>query len=236
MNGLRILVAEDDTHILVGLTDALEHEGYLVTQAVDGREAVTLLEKGRFDLVILDVMMPGRSGYDVCKIIRDKDQDLPVMMLTAKGQEIDKVVGFELGADDYVTKPFSVRELLARIAALLRRAQRNNKGLMRQNSAPAQFTIGNAAVDTLEFKARIGNRTLDLTAKEVKLLQIFYTNPNKVLSREQLLNEVWGITYYGTTRTLDQHIAQLRKKIASDTPDRPVIRTVHGVGYRYDPD
>lgn len=236
MNVRRILVAEDDTHILAGLTDALENEGYQVTQAVDGREALSFLERERFDLVILDVMMPGRSGYDVCKIIRETDQDLPVMILTAKGQEIDKVVGFELGADDYVTKPFSVRELLARIAALLRRAQRNHNGLMGEASAPDRFMIGNAAVDTLEFKARIGARTFNLSPREVKLLQIFYANPNKVLSREQLLNEVWGISYYGTTRTLDQHIAQLRKKIACDSSARPVIRTVHRVGYRYEPE
>jgi DNA-binding response OmpR family regulator len=135
-----------------------------------------------------------------------------------------------------VTKPFSVRELLARIAALLRRARRNDKNLMEKSSVPAQFMIGNATVDTLEFKARIGTRIFDLSAREVKLLQIFYANPNKVLSREQLLNEVWGITYYGTTRTLDQHIAQLRKKITPDGPNHAVISTVHGVGYRYEAD
>lgn len=234
MNRPRILVAEDDKHILTGLIDALESEGYKVIPAVDGKEAVSLFEMETFDLVILDIMMPGRSGYDVCKTIRATDQDVPVMMLTAKGEEIDKVVGFELGADDYVTKPFGVRELLARIGALLRRSQRNNQASPRQSATPDRFSIGHASVDALEFKLRVGDRTFDLSARELKLLQIFYTNPNKVLGRERLLNEVWGITYYGTTRTLDQHIAQLRKKIDADTLKASVIKTVHGVGYRYE--
>jgi len=234
MNRPRILVAEDDKHILTGLIDALESEGYQVIPAVDGKEAISLFETERFDLAILDIMMPGRSGFDVCKTIRATDQDVPIMMLTAKGEEIDKVVGLELGADDYVTKPFGVRELLARIAALLRRSQRNNRGSLRQCATPDRFIIGHASVDALEFKLRAGDRTFDLSARELKLLQTFYANPNKVLSREVLLNEVWGITYYGTTRTLDQHIAQLRKKIDADTSKPSVIKTVHGVGYRYE--
>ncbi|MEW6112959.1 MAG: response regulator transcription factor [Thermodesulfobacteriota bacterium] len=234
MNSSRILVAEDDQRILAGLVDALESEGYQVTPAVDGTEALSLLEKETFDLVILDIMMPGKSGYDVCKTIRLSDQALPVMMLTAKGEEIDKVVGFELGADDYVTKPFGVRELLARTAALLRRSQHHNRSTTQQVATPDRFSIGGASVDALEFKVRAGDRTFDLSARELKLLQIFYANPNKVLSRELLLDQVWGLTYYGTTRTLDQHIAQLRKKIDPDASNRSVIKTVHGVGYRYE--
>jgi DNA-binding response OmpR family regulator len=234
MHGPHILVAEDDKHILAGLMDALASEGYQVTPAADGTEAMSLLETERFDLVILDIMMPGKSGFDVCKTIRATDQDLPVMMLTAKGEEIDKLVGFELGADDYVTKPFGVRELLARIAALLRRSRRYHEDSVKQSSAPAKFMIGRASVDALEFKVRVGAHIFDLSAREVKLLQMFWAHPNKVLSRDYLLNEVWGITYYGTTRTLDQHIAQLRKKIGPDSSNQSVIRTVHGVGYRYD--
>jgi len=230
----RILIAEDDRHILAGLIDALESEGYQITAAVDGEEAASLFERESFDLVILDVMMPGRSGYDVCKQIRAVDQDLPIMILTAKGEEIDKVVGFELGADDYVTKPFGVRELLARISALLRRSQRNNRAELKHSGAPDRFIIGRACVDTLQFKLRAGDSTFDLTARELKLLQVFYENPNKVLSRERLLDEVWGATYYGTTRTLDQHIAQLRKKVEFDKSKPSVITTVHGVGYRYE--
>jgi DNA-binding response OmpR family regulator len=220
----RILIAEDDRRILAGLIDALGSEGYRVTPAPDGEQAVSLFQTESFDLVILDIMMPGKSGYDVCKAIRAVDQDLPIMILTAKGEEIDKVVGFELGADDYVTKPFGVRELLARISALLRR----------QSGAPDRFFIGRACVDALQFKLRDGDLTFDLTARELKLLQVFYENPNKVLSRERLLDEVWGTTYYGTTRTLDQHIAQLRKKVEFDTSKPSVITTVHGVGYRYE--
>lgn len=234
MNRPRILVAEDDKHILAGLIDALESEGYQVIPALDGKEAVSLFETERFDLAILDIMMPGRSGFDVCKTIRATDQEIPIMMLTAKGEEIDKVVGFELGADDYVTKPFGVRELLARIAALLRRSQRNNQTSLKRSATPERFIIGHATVDALEFKLRIGDRTFDLSARELKLLQIFYATPNKVLSREVLLNEVWGITYYGTTRTLDQHVAQLRKKIDPEASKPSVIKTVHGVGYRYE--
>ena len=232
----RILVAEDDKHILAGLVDALESEGYQVIPAADGSRAVVLLQTQRFDLVILDIMMPGKSGYEVCKIIRATDEDLPVMILTAKGEEIDKVVGFELGADDYVTKPFGVRELLARIGALLRRSRRNRESAVLQESSSARFTIGKAYIDTLEFKARVDARVFDLSAREVKLLQIFHENPRKVLSREHLLNEVWGVSYYGTTRTLDQHIAQLRKKLDPDSPQPSVIRTVHGVGYKYEPE
>ncbi len=235
-HGPRILVAEDDKHILAGLIEALESEGYQVTPAADGREAVSLFTSETFDLVILDIMMPGKSGYDVCKTIRATDQNLPVMMLTAKGEEMDKVLGFELGTDDYVTKPFGVRELLARIAALLRRSRRNREDSVKQGPAPARFMIGKASVDALEFKARVDDHVFDLSAREVKLLQAFHANPNKVLSRERLLDEVWGITYYGTTRTLDQHIAQLRKKIAPASANQSVIRTVHGVGYKYEPE
>jgi len=234
MDKPHILVAEDDKHILAGLIDALESEGYQVTAAADGEEAVSLFERECFDLAVLDIMMPGRSGYDVCKIIRVVDQDLPIMILTAKGEEIDKVIGFELGADDYVTKPFGVRELLARVSALLRRSQRNNRCKLKQSSAPDEFIIGRACVNALEFKLRTGDLTFDLTARELKLLQVFYENPNKVLSRERLLDEVWGTTYYGTTRTLDQHVAQLRKKVEFDKSKPSVITTVHGVGYRYE--
>ena len=233
--GSHILVAEDDKHIMTGLIDALESEGYSVIPAVDGNQAVTLLRDQRVDLVILDIMMPGKSGYEVCRTIREKDQDLPVMILTAKGEEIDKVLGFELGADDYVTKPFGVRELLARIAALLRRSRRTFESKVQRESVPARFSVGRACIDTLEFKATVDTRVFDLSAREVKLLQIFHANPRKVLSRERLLDEVWGMTYYGTTRTLDQHIAQLRKKIDPDSPQQSPIRTVHGVGYRYEP-
>lgn len=234
MKSRHILVAEDDRNILTGLIDTLSSEGYRVTGATDGEQALRLLDENEFDLAILDIMMPGKSGYDVCRAIRSRNERLPVMMLTAKGEEIDKVVGFELGADDYVTKPFGVRELLARVAALLRRSRHDAKPGGGQAKGPDRFSFGRARIDTLEYKVRIGDRSLPLSAREVKLLHYFYAHPNEVLSRDRLLNAVWGIDYHGTTRTLDQHIAQLRKKVEADPGNPRVITTVHGVGYRYE--
>lgn len=225
-----ILVAEDDTHILTGLIDTLESEGYRATPAGNGREAVDLFAAGTFDLVLLDVMMPALSGYDVCRAIRKKDEEVPVIMLTAKSEEIDKVLGLELGADDYITKPFGVHELLARIGAVLRRSQRNRPA---SKKAETHFQFGPATIDARQYRGRIGKRSFDLSEREFKLLIYFRDNPDAVLSRDELLNAVWGIGYYGTTRTLDQHIAKLRKKIELDFGAPKTITTVHGVGYRY---
>lgn len=234
MKPVRILVAEDDPKILTGLIDTLESEGYQATPARDGDEALALFKKRKFDLVLLDIMMPGKSGYDVCQEIRSRDQYAPVIMLTAKGEEMDKVVGLRLGADDYVTKPFGVSELLARIAAVLRRCRQEAEQLGKEPEVPDHFSIGAAEIDARQYRVRLGKRTSDLSSRELQLLQVFYRRPNEVLSRDTLLNKVWGIDYFGTTRTLDQHIAQLRKKVERD-PARPrVITTVHGVGYRYD--
>jgi len=234
MTTTRILVAEDDANILNGLIDTLESEGYEAAPAGDGREALELFEKERFDLVILDIMMPEKSGYDVCREIRRQDQDVPIIMLTAKGEEIDKVVGLQLGADDYVTKPFGIHELLARIAACLRRSRRNQGTEPEKMAVPERFTFGTAEIDSRQYKARLGRKTFDLSSKELELLKFFFAHPNEVLSRDQLLNAVWGIDYYGTTRTLDQHVAKLRKKIEPDPADPRVITTVHGVGYRFE--
>jgi DNA-binding response OmpR family regulator len=234
MTAIHILVAEDDANILTGLKDTLESEGYRVTTTVDGQEALALVQHHTYDLIILDIMMPGKSGYDVCREIRSQNEDLPVIMLTAKSEEIDKVVGLQLGADDYITKPFGVHELLARISAVLRRFQRNSRQKTKAATAPDRFTFGSAEIDAVQYRIRLDQRTMDLSARELQLLQLFYSRPNEVLSRDHLLNAVWGIDYYGTTRTLDQHISQLRKKIEPD-PRRPrIITTVHGVGYRYE--
>jgi len=179
-------------------------------------------------------MMPGKSGYDVCRAIRSQDERIPIIMLTAKGQEIDKVVGLQLGADDYVTKPFGVNELLARIAAVLRRSRHNACEASEEAKAPDHFDFGDTAIDGLQYRARKGAQTFDLSGRELKLLQFFHAHPNEVLSRDRLLNAVWGIEYFGTTRTVDQHIAQLRKKVEIDPNNPRFIKTVHGVGYRYD--
>jgi len=225
-----ILVAEDDTHIRNGLIDTLESEGYRTTPAKNGKDAVDLFEAGTFDLVLLDIMMPTLSGYDVCRAIRKKDEQVPVIMLTAKSEEIDKVLGLELGADDYITKPFGVHELLARIGAVLRRSRRHRPAIEKNGG---RFRFGSAEINGRQYRVRIGNKSFDLSERELKLLYYFRANPNAVLSRDELLNAVWGIEYYGTTRTLDQHIARLRKKVEPDPGSPRVITTVHGVGYRY---
>ena len=234
MNSIRILVAEDDHNIRTGLIDTLESEGYHAAGAADGIQALKMFEKDKYDLVILDIMMPGKSGYDVCREIRSQNEDVPVIMLTAKGEEIDKVVGLQLGADDYITKPFGVHEFLARISAVLRRSMRSKKPVVREERTPDNFTFGSVLIDAIQYRIRKGKRVVDLSDRELQLLKYFYSHPNEVLSRDRLLNAVWGIDFFGTTRTLDQHIAQLRKKIEPDPGHPTVITTVHGVGYRYE--
>jgi DNA-binding response OmpR family regulator len=235
MSSARILVAEDDKNIRIGLVDTLESEGYKVVAAADGVEALALFSQGGLDLVVLDIMMPRKSGYDVCREIRAKDLNIPIIILTAKGEEIDKVVGLQLGADDYVTKPFGVHELLARIAAVLRRSRRpEEKPANKRKKGPACFRFGQAEIDTRQYKARLGRKVFDLSAREVELLQFFKVHQGEVLSRDELLNEIWSINYYGTTRTLDQHIAQLRKKVDLRSASGSCIATIHGVGYKYE--
>ncbi|AWI10190.1 DNA-binding response OmpR family regulator [Ereboglobus sp. PH5-5] len=231
----KILIAEDDPNIRLGLMTTLESEGHDVTAAGDGAQALKLYPQGKYDLVILDIMMPKMSGYDVCREIRAKDARVPVLFLSAKGEEIDKVVGLKLGADDYMTKPFGVHELIARVEALLRRARLDSATVDAAADLPAVFKLGDALVDRKKFTVTLGKNEESLTAREMKLAEIFAAHPGEVLARDALLNAVWGVEYYGTTRTLDQHVAQLRKKVERK-PDEPVaIITVHGVGYRYEP-
>jgi DNA-binding response OmpR family regulator len=230
---IRVLIAEDDTNLRQGLIDLLEGEGYQVLPCADGRQALDCFRREAPDLVLLDVMMPELSGYDVCREIRKNDGCTPIIMLTAKGEEIDKVVGLELGADDYVTKPFGLHELRARIAAVLRRVR--NQRTESAATLPERFPIGQALVDRKTYQVTVGDRSYSLTSREMKLLEIFQARPNQVLSRNDLLNAAWGIDYFGTTRTLDQHIAQLRKKIEPDPSSPQFLLTVHGVGYRFQP-
>jgi DNA-binding response OmpR family regulator len=224
----KILIVEDDPHILLGLEEILKSEGYEVHVCNRGNKALEAVQKQQPALIVLDVMLPGLSGYDICKQLRAKKIATPVLMLTAKGQEMDKVVGLELGADDYVTKPFGVRELVARIHALLRRVQ-NNAG---NGNADAVFEIGQACIDPRRFELRRGSVTEELTARELKILQLLRDHPGEVFSRDRLLNEVWGYSYYGTTRTLDQVIVQLRKKLGEQAEAPRHLLTVHGVGYK----
>ncbi len=232
MSNIKILVAEDDENILSGLTDVLESEDYKVFPAKDGKEAIKLFSDGKYDLVLLDVMMPEMNGYDVCKHIRQTDEDVPVIMLTAKSEEIDKVVGLKLGADDYITKPFGIHELLARISAILRRTMRGKESSKTKENVES-FDFGIAKVNTLRFESTLAGDAFELSEREVDILKLFYTHPNEVLKRDFILNEIWGVNYYGTTRTLDQHIAQLRKKVEEDPSSPKYLKTVHGTGYKY---
>ncbi len=227
-----ILVVEDDAFIREGLEDLLSTEGYQVTSAADGAAALRRYREEPPDLVLLDLMMPKLNGYDVCREIRKENPRVAILMLSAKGEEIDKVSGLQLGADDYVTKPFGVRELLARIEACLRRTL-SDPGSTHGSHRPRRFRIGPAEIDPKRFEVTLDNRCCPLTDRELRLLEVFHANPDSVLTRDYLLRRVWGLTATGSTRTLDQHIAQLRKKVEPD-PQRPLsILTVHGVGYRY---
>ena len=234
MNNPKILIVEDDPNIRRGLEDSLSAFGYQVVTAEDGAQGFSRFQEHAWDLIILDIMMPEMSGYDLCREMRKHDANTPILFLSAKGEEIDKVLGLELGADDYITKPFGIRELQARIAAILRRFHHAQSNSEKTQKVPESFSFGCGVVDKnrLQYKPH-RKPTVNLTAREVKLLEIFYCHPQDALSRDQLLNAAWGIDYQGTTRTLDQHIAQLRKKIEKD-PARPhYILTVHGWGYRY---
>jgi DNA-binding response OmpR family regulator len=224
----KILIVEDDPHILLGLEEVLKSEDYDVASCNRGDQALDAMAKHHPALMVLDVMLPGLSGYDICKQLRAKKVATPILMLTAKGQEIDKVIGLDLGADDYVTKPFGVRELLARIQALLRRAGTAGD----KADSAGVFQIGSATIDPKTFQVKRGKTVDELTAKELKLLQVFHAHAGEVLSRDKLLNEVWGYNYYGTTRTLDQVIVQLRKKLGDNGSEPKHLLTIHGVGYK----
>src|ERR1043166_6243949 len=225
----KILIVEDDPHILLGLEEVLKSDGFEVAVCNRGDQAISAAAKFHPALIVLDVMLPGLSGYDICKQLRAKKVSTPILMLTAKGQELDKVVGLDLGADDYVTKPFGLRELLARIHALLRRTA---PSISSDLCATQSFQIGPATIDPKTFQIKRGKSVEELTAKELKLLQLFSAHPGEVLSRDRLLNEVWGYNYYGTTRTLDQVLVQLRKKLGDNGGEPKHLLTVHGVGYK----
>ena len=224
----KILIVEDDPHILLGLEEVLKSDGFEVAVCNRGDQALSAIQKEQPNLIVLDVMLPGLSGFDICKQLRAKKNATPILMLTAKGQELDKVVGLDLGADDYVTKPFGVRELLARIHAL----QRRSRSVAAGGDGEAVFQIGPATIDPKKFQLRRGKIVEELTARELKLLQVFHAHPGDVLSRDRLLNDVWGYNYYGTTRTLDQVVVQLRKKLGDHSGEPKHLLTVHGVGYK----
>jgi DNA-binding response OmpR family regulator len=231
----KILIVEDDPHILLGLEEVLKSEGYEIASCRRGDKAVPAVIEFQPALIVLDVMLPGASGYDICKQLRTRKISALILMLTAKGQEIDKVIGLDLGADDYVTKPFGVRELLARIQALLRRRGGGGSSDTGQTVEGSPFQIGPVIIDPKTFQITRDGEVGELTAKELKLLQIFHAHTGEVLSRDRLLNDAWGYNYHGTTRTLDQVIVQLRKKLGDNGGEPKHLLTVHGVGYKLVP-
>lgn len=222
----KVLIVEDDPAILRGLADNLRFEKYDVLTATDGETGYTLQRKENPDLIVLDLMLPRMSGLELCRKLRAEGAQLPILMLTARSEESDRVLGLDLGADDYVAKPFSVRELLARVRALLRR-----KGSVKE--LPNNLSFGDVEIDFPRYVARRAGKFVEMTRKEFATLRLLVSRTGEVVTRDELLNEVWGIESYPVTRTVDNHIAGLRAKLEAD-PARPVyIRTVHGVGYKF---
>jgi len=222
----KILIVEDEPSMVAGLRDNFEFEGYSVITAPDGVAGLERALSESPDLVILDVMMPRMSGLDVCKQLKSKRPATPIIMLTARGQEVDKVVGLELGADDYVTKPFSIRELLARVKAVLRRSG----NLPKQGE---KFAFGEVEVNLRNCQVSRKGKALDFSSKEFELLKYFLVHPGETLSRDRLLEEVWGYDHFPTTRTVDAHIVRLRQKVEPRPEEPRFILTVHGTGYKF---
>lgn len=224
----RVLIVEDDAAILRGLRDNLALETYEVLTATDGDAGYRLVREQKPDLVILDLMLPGMSGYEVCRRLRQEGDATPILMLTARGEEADRVLGLDLGADDYVTKPFSVRELLARVRAIVRRAHP-------PTTLPEELRFDDVVVDFRRYEARKGPRRVEMTRKEFGLLRYLASRPGEVVRRDELLEEVWDYRNYPTTRTVDNHVLSLRTKL-EETPAEPRhLLTVHGVGYKFVP-
>lgn len=224
----RILLIEDDPALLRGLADNLRFESYDVLTASDGEQGLHSVRENRPDLVILDLMLPRLSGYEICRKLREEKVATPILMLTARGEEADRVLGLELGADDYVTKPFSIRELLARVRALLRRVQR-------PITLPEVLEFGDVRVDFRRFEASASGKPIRMTPKEFGLLRLLAGRQGEVVRRDELLDEVWGYERFPTTRTVDNHVAMLRAKLESDPANPRHLLTVHGVGYRFVP-
>lgn len=224
----KILIVEDDRNLLDTLKYSLRKEGYNVVGAVDGSEALDVARREKPDLIILDIMLPKLSGFEVCRILR-KEMTIPILMLTAKDEEIDKIVGLEIGADDYMTKPFSMRELLARLGAMLRRADMSKLQLASEQKF---LKIGDLEIDIGRHQAFFKGSQLNLTPKEYDLLVFLAKNKGFVFNREQLLDKVWGYDYAGDTRTVDVHIRWLRQKIEGDPAKPERLVTVRGAGYK----
>jgi DNA-binding response OmpR family regulator len=221
----KILIVEDEPNMRMGIKDNLEFEGYQVDVADNGSDGLNKIRTNKYNLVLLDVMLPQMSGFDVCKTVRQEGTKVPIILLTAKGEEIDKILGLELGADDYVTKPFSLRELLARIKAVLRRGEGTNVD-------HSEVKIGKLKVDFSGYKASENKNPVQLSHKEFELLHYLWSKKNSTVSRDELLSNIWGYDENPTTRTVDNFILKLRQKIESDPNHPQIILTVHGLGYK----
>ena len=223
----RVLIIEDDVAILRGLKDNLEYESYEVLTATDGEKGYYLVKEKKPDLIILDLMLPKMSGYELCRKAREEGVTTPILMLTARGEEVDRVLGLDLGADDYVTKPFSVPELLARIRAIFRRIQQVKSGEL-----PDSLQFGKVSIDFKRFDTRVDGKEIKLTRKEYGIMRLLASRLGEVITRDELLDEVWGYDQYPTTRTIDNHMGLLRNKLEEDPANPRYLITVHGVGYK----
>jgi DNA-binding response OmpR family regulator len=224
----KILIVEDELNMVKGLKDNLEFEGYEVDTSMEGNSGLQKILLNPYDLILLDVMLPEVSGFDICRSARKQGVNTPIILLTAKGEEIDKVLGLELGADDYITKPFSLRELLARIKAILRRASEG-----KTEGVESEFIrIGNISVNFKNYQALGGKSEIKMSYKEFEILHYMYMNAGKIIQRDDLMSDVWGIEYDISTRTVDNFILKLRQKIEVDPNNPKIILTVHGIGYK----
>jgi two-component system, OmpR family, alkaline phosphatase synthesis response regulator PhoP len=222
----RVLLVEDEPGLVMTLTDRLAAEGYDVVSAVDGETGLRRASGELFDIVLLDGMLPGRDGFDVCRTLRQRNVNTPILMLTARGQLVDRIVGLKLGADDYLVKPFEMAELLARVEALLRRAPS-------PGASSDAYQFGDVQVDFRKAEVTRAGARLDLSAREFKLLKYFIEHRGATLSRDELLNEVWGYNAMPSTRTVDVHIAWLRQKLETNPRHPEYIQTIHGMGYKF---
>jgi DNA-binding response OmpR family regulator len=221
-----ILVIEDDATMLRGLKDNFEFQGYQVLTAADGEAGLNAALNHKPDLIVLDIMLPKINGYEVCRLIREQELDMPLIMLTAKGEESDVVLGLNLGADDYVTKPFSIKELLARAAALLRRSRRTQEDV---------YEFGDLRLDVTSRKLTCGDKEIKLSPKEFKLLELFVNRPHRALTRDEILNKVWGYDCFVGPRTIDRFITTLRNKIEPEPHNPAFIHTIREIGYKFEP-
>lgn len=232
---MKLLIAEDDILIREALVDILQAEGFECYEAQDGLMAWEQYQAIKPNMVLLDIMMPGQDGYAVCRKIRQQDQCTAVMFISAKSEEIDRVLGLELGADDYLMKPFGKHEVIARVRAIFRRYQIVENKQPTETESSSVFTMNGLEVNLDQLRATRGGTEFDLSLRDCTILKVLHQNSGKVVSRDELFNQCWGRDYLPSSRTLDQHISQLRKSIEVNPKDPEIIATVHGVGYRYDP-